>query len=218
MCGPILSLIFFFLPRSFGVQSSAHHFANGCILSDCSSPVTQFRATVNKLRIFSSKLSLDENWLIYRFHTNLGFEYNSYFERYAQDHDPFNEMGESKHTLSQAKQHFQNTVTNPSKSNDKTVTAKAAASNAQTQAGAQPGTAHSRIITKTIKYCNHCRKDYHVERASVMKNIHTSLTKTHGVSPISVVGVPKVKVKVKSQPEIMTQPKEPSAPTWPPRI
>ena len=23
-------LFFFFLPRSFGVQSSAHHFANGC--------------------------------------------------------------------------------------------------------------------------------------------------------------------------------------------
>ena len=136
------------------------------ILSDCSSPadyVTQFRATVNKLRTFSSKLSLDENWLIYRFHTNLGFEYNSYFERYAQDHDPFNEMGEPKHTLSQAMQHFQNTVTNPSKSSDKAVIAMAAVSNAQTQAGAQSGTAYSQIITKTIKYCNHCRKDYHVE-------------------------------------------------------
>ena len=32
VCGPILSLIIFFLPRSFGVQSSAHHFANGCNL------------------------------------------------------------------------------------------------------------------------------------------------------------------------------------------
>ena len=72
-------------------------------------------------------------------------------------------MGEPKHTLSQAMQHFQNTVTNPSKSSDKAVIAMAAVSNAQTQAGAQPGTAHSRIITKTIKFCNHCRKDYHVE-------------------------------------------------------
>ena len=72
-------------------------------------------------------------------------------------------MGEPKHTLSQAMQHFQNTVTNPSKSSDKAIIAMAAVSNAQTQAGAQSGTAHSRIITKTIKYCNHCRKDYHVE-------------------------------------------------------
>ena len=102
-------------PRGSGFLNNTFRKLDNLILSDCSSPVTQFLVTVNKLRTFSSKLSLDENWLIYRFHTNLGFEYNSYFERYAQDHDPFNEMGEPKHTLSQAMQHFQNTVTNPSK-------------------------------------------------------------------------------------------------------
>ena len=118
-------------PRGSGFLNDTFRKLDNLILSDCSSPITQFRATVNKLRTFSSKLSLDENWLTYRFHTNLCLEYNSYFERFAQDHDPFNEMCEPKHTLSQAMQHFQNTVTNPSKSNDKAVIAMAAVSNAE---------------------------------------------------------------------------------------
>ena len=59
-------------------------------------------------------MKLDKNWLIYRFHTNLGVEYSSYFERYFQDHDPFNKQGEAKHSLSSAIQHFLNTACNPS--------------------------------------------------------------------------------------------------------
>ena len=62
-------------------------------------------------------MNLDENWLIYCFHTNLGAEFSSYFEQHFQDHNPFNEQGEAKHSLSSAMQYFLNTARNPSLKN-----------------------------------------------------------------------------------------------------
>ena len=52
--------------------------------------------------------------MVYRFQSNLGSDHASYFERYAQEHDPFTEEGDIKYTLSSAMQHFRNTVKNPS--------------------------------------------------------------------------------------------------------
>ncbi len=114
-------------------------------------------------------MKLDENWLIYRFHINLGSQHSGYFERYSQEHNPFDDEGNTKHTLSSAMQHFQNTVRNPS-SLEKLVISMAAVPimpNAafislnqpnnltKIQPGAQPGTSKVRIITlrKTVKYC-----------------------------------------------------------------
>lgn len=59
-------------------------------------------------------MKLDENLLIYRFYTNHGVEYSSYFERYSQDHDSFNKYGKAKHSLSLDIQHFLNIACNPS--------------------------------------------------------------------------------------------------------
>lgn len=86
-------------------------------LGECTSPFYysfNFRQTVNGIQSFSSVMKLDENWLIYCFHTNLGAEFSSYFEQYSQDHNPFNGRGEAKHSPSSAMQYFLNTAWNPS--------------------------------------------------------------------------------------------------------
>lgn len=75
---------------------------------------------VNEIQSFSTKMKLDKNWLFYQFHTNLGSEHSRYFKRYSQEHDLFDENGNTKHTLSSAMQHFQNTIRNPS-SHEKSV-------------------------------------------------------------------------------------------------
>ena len=122
-------------------------------------------------------MKLDENWLIYHFHTNLGSEHSGYFERYSQEHDPFDENGNTKHTLSSAMQHFQNTIRNPS-SHEKSVISMAAimpnaafvspnqpANQTMVQPGAQAGTSKARVITlqEIVKYCTYCKRDYHIE-------------------------------------------------------
>ncbi len=55
---------------------------------------------VNKIQSFSTQMKLDKNCLIYQFHTNLDSKYSGYFERYSQEHDPFDENRNTKHTLS----------------------------------------------------------------------------------------------------------------------
>ena len=73
--------------------------------TDCKSLaeyISQFRGIVNEPRSVSSKFKLDDNFLIYRFQSNLGLEHFSYYKRYAQEHDPFTEEGDTKYTLSSA--------------------------------------------------------------------------------------------------------------------
>lgn len=106
-----------FKPRAAGFPNDALQRFDCLKLTDCESPakyISQYRGIVNELRSFSSKFKLDENFLIYRFQSNLGSDHASYFERYAQEHDPFTEEGDTKYTLSSAMQHFRNTVKNPS--------------------------------------------------------------------------------------------------------
>ncbi len=72
-------------------------------LKDCNSStdyITKFRALVNELCSFSSEFKMDDNFFIYKFQSNLGLEHASYFERYAQDHDPFDADGKVKYSLS----------------------------------------------------------------------------------------------------------------------
>ncbi len=94
-----------FKPRRSGFLNDTFGKRDNMTLGECTSPsdsASNFRQIVNQLQSFSSSMKLDKNWLIYRFHTNLGTKFSSYFERYSQDHDPFNEQGEAKHSLSSA--------------------------------------------------------------------------------------------------------------------
>lgn len=170
-----------FKPRGSGFLNDTFQKLHTLTLADCKSPVDyvlQFRSIVNELRNFSGKLRLDENWLIYLFLSNLGPEHSSYFETYAQEHDPFTEDGEAKFTLSSTMHHFQNTVKNPSSkpiSDKATVTLIAAnmpAHQSTVQDGAQIGTSHSRVLTlqKTVKYCTFCKRDYHTENECRIKH------------------------------------------------
>ncbi len=96
-------------PRGAGFLNEALQRLDCLKLTDCKSPakyISQFRGIVNELRSFSSKFKLDDNFLIYRFQSNLGLEHSSYYERYAQEHDPFTEGGDTQYTLSSAMQHF----------------------------------------------------------------------------------------------------------------
>ena len=146
-------------------------------------------------------MKLDKNWLIYRFHTNLGTKFNSYFERYSQDHDPFNEQGEAKHSVSSAIQHFLNTARNPSsettitKSGSGIISSHASAvsfiasnlpaNESSTQTGAKPGTNEAWVITltKTVKYCTHCKRDYHTEAECRDKHPHLRDSKPKSTKP-----------------------------------
>ena len=169
-----------FKPRGSGFLNDAFQRLLGLTLADCKSPadyVSQFRNVVNELRNFSTKIKLDENFLIFFFQTNLGSDHASYFETYAQEHEPFNDSGEAKYTLSLAMHHFQNTVRNPKSktSTDKMgialIAAHAPAHQHTTQDGVQAGTPNSRVLTlqKTVKYCTHCHRDYHTENECRIK-------------------------------------------------
>lgn len=133
--------------------------------------VSQFWNIVNELRNFLTKLKLDENWLIYQFHSNLGPEHAFYFKAYAQEHDLFNKDGEVKFTPSSVMHHFQNTVKNLSskiaidKSAIALIAANIPAEQSIVQSGAQIGTSNSRVLTvqKTIKYYIFCKQNYHTE-------------------------------------------------------
>lgn len=172
-----------FKPRGSGFLNDTFRKLDNLKLGEFTSPSdysSQFRQIVNDLQSFSSIMKLDENWLIYRFHTNLGAEFSSYFERYSQAHDPFNEHGEAKHSFSSAMQHFLNTARNlssethiskpssgiisPHTSSVSFVASNLPANQTSIQAGAKPGTNQARVITltKTVKYCTHCKRDYHI--------------------------------------------------------
>lgn len=169
-----------FQPRGSGYLNDSFRKLDNLTLSSCKSPsdyVSKFRMIVNELQSFSTKMKLDENWLTYRFHTNLGSEHSGYFERYSQEHDPFDKDGNTKHTISSAMQHFQNTVRNPSSPEKSFISMAAVMPNTaqispnqpsnqtRIQPGAKPGTIQARVITlrKTVKSCTHCKRDYHTE-------------------------------------------------------
>lgn len=193
-----------FKPRGAGFLNDALQRLDCLKLTDCESPaeyISQFRGIVNELRSFSSKFKLDDNFLIYRFQSNLGLEHWSYHERYAQEHDPFTEGGNTKYTLSSAMQHFRNTVKNPSAKHMSSQIGTVALT-AQTprssvsylapnppafqrtiQNGVKPGV-NQRVlrIEKTVKYCTYCHCDYHTEDECHEKFLHLRTNSSAGVS------------------------------------
>ena len=106
-----------FKSRGVGFLNDALQRRDCLMLTDCKSSaksIFQFQGIINDLRNFFSKFKLDDNFLIYYFQSNLGLEHSSYFERYAQEHDPFIERSDTRYTFSSAMQNFRNTVENPS--------------------------------------------------------------------------------------------------------
>ncbi len=91
-----------FKPRGVGFLNDVFRRLDGLTFKDCNSfadYITKFRALVNELRSFSSELKINNNLVIYKFQSNLGPENASYFERYSQDHDPFDAYGKVKYSL-----------------------------------------------------------------------------------------------------------------------
>lgn len=165
-----------FKPRGSGFLNGAMEKLFFLTLSECKDAadyVTKFRATVTELKSFSTKFQMDENLLIFLFQYNLSASHSAYCQSCAQEHDPFGLDGTAKYTLSYAMHHFQNTVANPSKNPERSLVSLAAMGPSASQdsptqqnsvqAGAQIGTSNARVISlrKTVKYCTHCKKDYH---------------------------------------------------------
>ena len=168
-----------FKPRGSGFLNGAMEKLFFLTLSECKDAadyVTKFRSTVTELKSFSTKFQMDENLLIFLFQYNLSATHSAYCQSYAQEHDPFGLDGSAKYSLSYAMHHFQNTVANPSKIAERSLVSLASlgpsalvssqdssTQQSSIQAGAQVGTNNARVISlrKTVKYCTHCKKDYH---------------------------------------------------------
>lgn len=98
-----------FKPRGSGFLNDSFQKLLSLTLADCKSLadyVLQFRNIVTELKNFSTKLKLDENFLIFLFQSNLGSKHASYFEMYAQEHNSFKENSKVKYTLSSAMHYF----------------------------------------------------------------------------------------------------------------
>ncbi len=88
-----------FKPRGAEFLNDVFRRLYGLTLKDCNSStdyITKFRVLVNELRSFSSEFKMRNNFFIYKFLSNLVPEHASYFEIYAQDHDPFDTDGKVK--------------------------------------------------------------------------------------------------------------------------
>ena len=157
--------------------------------------VNKFRYIVEKISDFSIKVKLDNNFLIYRFHMSLSFNYNSYRENYIQTHDAFKKDDSIKFFLSDIITRFLNIIRNSTivivnltissleTSNDCNSNYKnehhnhsivyfinfTAASNVQNEAILEKS--NSRLIFKLIKNCIWCEKDYHIETKCEIKHL-----------------------------------------------
>lgn len=85
----------------------------------------QFKNTHNEITNIHSKLRLETNYLIYRFHTGLGKEYQDYFTNYTQTHEAI-QGDKSAYTLEYAMTRFIQTVRNPTITRDEGTVAFAA--------------------------------------------------------------------------------------------
>lgn len=75
-----------FKSRGAGFLNNVFRRLKSLILKDCNNStdyIIKFRAFINKLHSFSSEFKMDDNFFIYKFQSNLGSKYLSYFERYV---------------------------------------------------------------------------------------------------------------------------------------
>ena len=109
-------LVSVFKLKGAGFINDAFRWLNCLILKDYingTDYIIKFHTVVNKLWSFWSKIKIDNNFFIYNFQSNLGLNHTSHFERYAEDHDPFNTDKKPKYSLSLTIQQFWNTIKNP---------------------------------------------------------------------------------------------------------
>ncbi len=168
-----------FEPRGSGFLNDAIEKLLFFTLNECKDAtdyVTKFRSTVTELKSFSTKFSMNRNWLISLFQYNLSATHSAYSQSYAQEHDLFGLDCSAKYSLSYTMHHFQNTVANPSKIAEQSLVLLASLGplelvsghessthQSSIQAEAQVGTNNAQVIClrKTVKYYTYCKKDYH---------------------------------------------------------
>ena len=183
-------------PRGSGILNSAFRKLEDVSLAACDNDPQQYAGTfmrvVTEFETLFPDVDFNENYKIYRFHSGLGSVYNSYWERYTQDHDAFDENDKPKFTLEYAITRFLNTVAHPTHSKTsaeaqalaalvngtfahtpQSVMALVAAE--RTEINIQPGAnaGNSRTYVQTCKYCTHCKKDWHDD--SECTNLHPHL-------------------------------------------
>lgn len=114
----------------------------------------------------------EENLLIYLFHTGLDSSFEMYRDLYNQTHEALTEDGSTaKHNIKYVMEQFLNSSANKDRTTSATASetppvALAAISdkatpNLKIQPGVQAGSVNSRILSQMIKYCTHCKKDFH---------------------------------------------------------
>ena len=159
-----------------------------CDFKDASEYAGKFKETHNDLRNMHEELKLNDNFLIFLFHTGLGKEHEDYFLHYTQHHiaiDPA--TGRPAFTLEYATQRFIQSVTNPSatrgESNMTMVAARSERPEAYVsaagpvamlnelpgQTGAVEGP-DGQFMKKLVKYCRKCKRPFHTMHECESRN------------------------------------------------
>lgn len=130
-----------------------------------------FRRAISELRRMSPSSAMEDNFLIYLFHAGLDSSFQMYRDLYNQTHEALTEDGlTAKHDIKYVMERFLNSSANKDRTlpvvSDVLPVALAAItdkteSNLKIQSGVQAGSVNSRIFSQMIKYCTHCKKDFH---------------------------------------------------------
>ena len=172
-------------PSGSGILNSTFRKLETLTLASCDNVVStyadQFNTVLAELNNLSTGLvaRFDENYMIYRFHTGLGPQYNQYCELYNQQHDAWQSNGTtSKYKLGYAITRFLNTMSNPTDHQETAMVAHAYSACTQQSVHALVSTANasaklehriqdgcnasnSRTYTQTCKVCSNCNRDWH---------------------------------------------------------
>ena len=183
--------------RDWGFLYSTFSRFESLTLSGCNNDpevyANRFWVCLDILEGLSTESQISENWMIYCFHKGLLPAYSTYVEIYDQTHDAFTEDGKPKFTLAEAIDRFRDFVTYqsvttsssahrpmpvPAEYTSRDIIALVASgkSEARIQKGAHPG--NSRVIIQAVKYCTHCKTDYH--DIDSCKVLHPELRKRPG--------------------------------------
>ena len=153
---------------------------------DASEYAGKFKELHNEIRNMHEELRLNENFLIFLFHTGLGKEHEDYFLHYTQNHSAIDAAGRPAWSLEYATQRFIQTVTNPSASRTESTLGMVATrpeafvattlpSGIHSTIGAQSGAVegpNSVFVRRLVKFCAFCRKLYHTQYKCQDKNGH----------------------------------------------
>ena len=161
-------------PKGSGTLNDLYRRLDTLTLASCKDAADyagQFKNTHNEITNIHSKCHMNTNFLIYRFHTGLGREYQDYFTTYTQAHEAIQD-DKVAYTLEYAINRFLQTVRNPTVTRDENSYAFAAQHRPEAYAApadliilpAQPNAVpgpNARTIQKLVHWCTHCKKPYH---------------------------------------------------------